>query len=429
MNIIERSRGFVEKLRALARRTVWDWRRCSRCGSTYTIKSGGYWRRPWTKTGRVRVYIQRHKCSVCGRTYAEEQAWLVRRSWYAREVHRHAVDWWVHGRSSLRRVAEMLRSEMGRQERWHMWEVWKESVAESEVCHFAASTLQRWLDRAGEKAQESIPGQLEGVATSGQMGSDGLWVRLRGHAKGVVLSLVDSVTGVVWAVVVAAEEESTKGWERLFERAKSGGLAWDKINALTSDGAQGLLSFLRRALPGVHHQRCVWHFWRSLAADLARAVAQSVKGLAEDVARSAAQTVRRELCTLLHGVIDAPTSEEAEQKLAQLAAHTWGQALAQKVNEHLDRLLFYLLDCHRGLVRIGPEWFWRDFRARLSRGRNHGSTERLERAALVWAIYRNFTPAQERKERTRHYKHPGQSPLEVAESALGGVTYLDALQI
>jgi hypothetical protein len=69
---------------------------------------------------------------------------LVRRSWYARAVHRYAVDWWVHGRSSLRRVAEMLRAEMGRQERWQIWEVWKESV-ESEVCHFAASTLQRWV--------------------------------------------------------------------------------------------------------------------------------------------------------------------------------------------------------------------------------------------------------------------------------------------
>ena len=87
-------------------------------------------------------------------------------------------------------------------------------------------------------------------------------------------------------------------------------MAWDKINGLTSDGAQGLLSFLRRALPGVHHQRCVWHFWRSLAAELARAVAQSVKGLAQDVAKSAAQTVRRELCTLLHGVIDASTVGE-----------------------------------------------------------------------------------------------------------------------
>jgi hypothetical protein len=307
--------------------------------------------------------------------------------------------------------------------------VWEKSGSVSEVCHFAASTLQRWLDGAGQEAQKSVPGQLEGVATSGQMGADGLWVRLRGQAKGVVLSLVDSVTGVVWAVVVAAEEESTKGWEQLFERAKTVGLAWDKINGLTSDGAQGLLSFLRRVLPWVHHQRCVWHFWRSLAAELACAVAQSVKGLAQEVAKSAAQTGRGKLCTLLHGVIDAPTAQEAEQKLAQLQAHTWGQALAQKVNEQLDRLLFHLLDCHRGLVRISPEWYWRDFRARLSRGRNHGSTERLERAALVWAIYRNFTPAQERKERTRHYKHPGRSPLEVAGSALGGATYLDALQI
>jgi transposase-like protein len=185
MNIIERSRSFVEELRARAKRSVWDWRRCSWCGSTWTIKNGGYWRHPWTKTGRVHVRIQRHRCFVCRRSYAEEQAWLVRGSWYARAVHRYAVDWWVHGRSSLRRVAEMLRSEMGHQERWGAWEVWEERLGVSEVCRFAASTLQRWLNKAGEKAQESVPGQLEGVATSGQMGSDGLWVRAMLRIVGV----------------------------------------------------------------------------------------------------------------------------------------------------------------------------------------------------------------------------------------------------
>lgn len=34
---------------------------------------------------------------------------------------------------------------------------------------------------------------------------------------------------------------------------------------------------------------------------------------------------------------------------------------------------------------------------RLSRGRKHGSEVRQERAALLWAVYRNCTPAQGRK--------------------------------
>jgi transposase-like protein len=437
MNMIERGRDFVQKLRALVQRTVWDWRHCPRCGGTCTIKNGGYWRRPWTSSGRQRVRLQRHRCYVCGRSYVEEQAWLVRGSWYARAVHRQAVDWWLHGRSTLRRIAEMLRSTMGQQERWLMWHCaervrsrcWEEGGMQGASCHFGASTLQRWLDGAGRRVREQASGQWAGVTSSGQMGTDGLWARFRARGQGVVLGLVDSVTQVVWAVVVAAEEESTRGWEQLFEAAKAAGLAWETLNGLTSDGAQGLLAYLRRALGWVHHQRCVWHFWRSLAPELARAVAQGVKGLAADAAKRTAQTLRRELTALLHTVIDAPTGEQAEQALQALAKHPQGQHLAQQLNEQLDRLLFYRLDCHRGLVRTGPEWLWRDFRARPSRGRNHGTDVREERATSLWMVYHNFTPAQRRLERKRHYKHPGQSPLEVAGSVLEGVSYLDALQI
>jgi len=79
-----------------------------------------------------------------------------------------------------------------------------------------------------------------------------------------------------------------------------------------------------------------------------------------------------------------------------------------------------------------------DFRLRLSRGRNHGSDLRLERAALVWAIYHDFEPAQWRSERQRHYtctarkcrcRYPGQSPLQVAGAPPGKISYLAALGV
>ena len=166
-----------------------------------------------------------------------------------------------------------------------------------------------------------------------------------------------------------------------------------------------------------------------LAQNLAEAAAQATLGMAEEMAKALKRQVREELVALLHAVIDAASYEQAEQALAALKAHPWGTTLAQKVNEQFDRLLFPLLAPHRGLVRVGPEWLWRDFRLRLSHGRNHGSTERLERAALLWATYRNLTPAQGRKERKRHYKHPGQSPLEVATGAPITISYLDALAV
>jgi len=429
MNIIARGQAFVESLKALARRSVRDWRRCPHCGGDDTYRNGNYWRRPWGTEGRQAVPVQRHYCRRCRRSYAEERAWLVPGSWYTRAVHRLVIDTWQHMGSSLRRVAEHVRSEIGRQERWTLWQVAEEEEEQRAACYLGASTLHRWLNRAGQKAQEHIVGQLEGVPSSGQMGTDGLWARLRGQGKRVLLGLVDSVSGVIWGVAVVAEEESAACWEVLFKRAQQVGLALDRLSGLTSDGAQGLLSYLRQAFGWVHHQRCVWHFWRGVAKNLAEAAAQAALGLAEEMAKEVKKQVREELVALVHAVVDATSYEQAEQALAVLKAHPWGLTLARKVNEQFDRLLFPLLAPHRGLVRVGPEWLWRDFRLRLSHARNHGSAQRLERAALLWSIYRNLTPAQERRERKRHYQHPGQSPLEVATDAPITISYLDALEV
>jgi hypothetical protein len=379
--------------------------------------------------GRDRVRIQRHWCYACGGSYPEEQAWLVRGSWYGREVHRCAVDQWMHGRGSLRRVAELLRSLMGRQERWWLWRGWEERPAGQEECHLHHSTVQRWLDGAGRKAEESVAGQLAGISSSGQMGTDGLWARLRGGSKRVVLVLVDSVSGLLYPPVVVEGEESASAWHWLFARAQEAGLDLAEFGGLTSDGAQGLLSYLQQTLTWVRHQRCVWHLWRNLGPEIARAVSRAAKGLAEAAAQQVRTQTRQELETLLHGIIDAHYYERAEELLAQLLAHPFGAALGKKLNEQLDRLFMHQLPDHRGLKRVGPEWLWRDYRLRLSHGRNHGSTQRLERAALLWAVYRNFTPAQWRSEHKRHYRYPGKCALEVAGAPPGEISYLDALGV
>ena len=106
-----------------------------------------------------------------------------------------------------------------------------------------------------------------------------------------------------------------------------------------------------------------------------------------------------------------------------------GSPLAAALREHVAAALVHRRKYQAGLVRVSPEWCWRDFRLRLGHGRNAGSAGRLERMALVWAIYRNFTPAQERSERKRKYRHPGQCPLAVAGVPPGEVSYLDALAV
>ena len=427
MNIIEQGKQFVQWLKELAERKAWAWRRCPSCGSTLTHKHGCYVRRVWFLKGRRRVRVQRHKCEACGRTYSEQSALLVGGSWYGREVHRCAIDHWQHVGSSLRRTAEWLRSWMGRQERWALWRPLDER--RRVTSHLSASTVHRWLDGMGRKAQASVVGQLAGVATTGQMGTDGLWVRLRGGAKRVVLAVVDSVTGVVWPPVVVDGEESQEGWRQLFRRAKAAGLELRGLFGVTSDGCHGLTAYLRAGLKTVSHQRCVWHLWRGLARELGQQASQAAQALAGEAAKAVRERVRAELVALIRGVLNASSYPQAELALAKLSEHAFGLGLAQSIWQVLDAAFVYSLPYNQGLLRVAPEWYWRDFRLRLSRGRNFGSELRSERAALVWAIYRNFTPAQWRSEHKRHYRYPGQSPLAVAGAPPGDISYLDALGV
>jgi len=427
VNIVERAKAFVQSLRELTERSVWAWRRCPRCGGTDTCKYGSYPRSPWLFGRREKVHVQRHKCRPCNVTYSEQSVLLVRGSWYAREVHRAAIDYWQFGGNSLRRTVELLCAHINHQGRWLIWRPLDPEP--SEQCHLGASTVDRWLDGAGKAAERTVAGQLEGVPSSGQMGTDGLWAVLRGRAKRVVLALVDDVSGLIWAPVVVEGEDEEKSWGEMFERAKKAGLDPDVLRGLASDGATGLVAYLNRALEWVNHQRCVFHVWRNLAGELAKKASEAAIGLSGEVVKAARDQARKELVSLIHGVVDAKSEAAAEAALAKLATHSLGGGLAAMLKRDIEKLLVHQLRYNEGLLRVTPEWVWRDFRLRLSRGRNHGSDKRLERAALVWAIYRNFTPAQWRCERKRKYRHPGKSPLQAAGVPADKISYLDALAV
>ena len=317
---------------------------------------------------------------------------------------------------------------LGRQERWPHWRPWEAEAAAE--CHLAASTVYRWLDRAGCAAEASVAGQLSGLGGPTRVvGVDGLWVRLHGQARRVVLLLVDSVSGLMYPPVVMAGEETAAPWQGLFARAEQAGLTLATLRGVTSDGAVGLADYLRRHLGWVQQQRCVWHLWRNLARPLAQASEQAAAALSGEAAQDARRQTRHELGRLIHQVIDARDHSQAEAALAALRGHPRGTAIGQLLNEQFDRLLVHLLAYYQGLQRVTPEWYWRDFRLRHGHGRNHRSDQRLERAALVWAIYHNFEPAQWRCERKRHYRHPGQSALQVAGVPPELISYLDALGV
>lgn len=429
MNIIDQGRAFVQRLQELATRSARQWRGCPHCGSTITCKYGKYKRKVWFLYERWEIEIQRHKCNSCGRTYSEEQSFLVRGSWYARDVHRYALDQWMHTGSSLRRTAEWVRSQLGKQERWLIWRPLAESPSEEDRCHLSATTVHRWVDRAGMTAQQSVEGQLEGIAISGQMGADGLWARLRGGVTRVVLLLQDSETGLALPPVVVKGEATRESWKRMFQRAQKAGFDLDGLRGVTSDGARGLIGCLKEVAGWANHQSCVWHLWRIIWREIAKATRMATLESMGAAARGKSKELQKELLTLVHAVVDAPSLRQAEIALENLVTHPLGKGLVRRMGKSLDETLVYLSAYNQGLIRVSPEWCWRDFRLRLSHGRNHGSDERLERAILLWAIYRNFTPAQQRSERKRRYRWPGLSPLEVAGAGPGRVSYLDALAV
>jgi hypothetical protein len=78
----------------------------------------------------------------------------------------------------------------------------------------------------------------------------------------------------------------------LFERAQQAGLDVEGLRGVTSDGALGLLAYLRRGLSWVQHQRCVWHLWRNLGGALAQAASAAAEGLSGAAAKQARQQVR-----------------------------------------------------------------------------------------------------------------------------------------
>src|SRR4051794_23758355 len=452
MNIIQRGAAFLQSLRDLAARPAWEWRRCPYCGDTVTRKHGTYRRRPWLLGGRQEWRIQRHWCHRCRRTYSEQSALLLRGGWYGREVRRCALDHWQYGGTSVRRTAALLRAWLGRQERWQLWQPLAAAPAEADRCTLGASTVQRWLNAAGEQARQTVVGQLAGVPTAGHLTTDGLWVRLRGGVTRVVLLLTDSRSGVVWPPVVATGEEAAAQWGRLFHRAALAGLAGEELWGVTSDGATGIAGYLRERLSWVAHQRCVFHLWRNVGGELARQARQATAGLtkaagaavqrqagpelsaagragAEDPGEGGGVGAHAPLAGAARAVLDAASEAAAWGALAPLAAAARGAKLAALLRPHVAAAHVCHRPYTRALVRVSPEWCWRDFRLGLGHGRNHGSPARLERAALRWAIDHHFTPAQDRRERKRHYRSAGRSPLARAGCSPGAVSYLDALAI
>jgi hypothetical protein len=199
-----------------------------------------------------------------------------------------------------------------------------------------ASTIHHWLDEAGRRARQATRRGLADVPSSGQLRADGLWARLGGKAKSVVL-LSDRVTGVLYSPLVVASEGDRAAWGRLFLRAAHAGRRVSRVHGVVSDGTRGLAQFLEGRLVWVHHQRCVFHLWRNLASPLAAAMTTAVGTLCGAAATAVRRATRRELGALIHAVLDATDDATAVAVLTTLAAHWLGAALARALRTELGQ--------------------------------------------------------------------------------------------
>ena len=143
MNIVERAKSFVEAMLGLKTR---DWRRCPRCGSRATQKYGSYTRRPYDDQERTVRRVQRYRCHACRKTYSEQAPDLVPRGWYTRAVRRKAIEMHQHLGCSLRKTAEWLRAEIGKQGRYRIWHILARLAREAVCCHLCERTLERLVD-------------------------------------------------------------------------------------------------------------------------------------------------------------------------------------------------------------------------------------------------------------------------------------------
>jgi transposase-like protein len=213
-----------------------------------------------------------------------------------------------------------------------------------------APTGQTWLDRSGHERHE-MRGQDQVV-----LAVMGVWP----DGRHQILAYQ------------AAAEEDTEAWAALFAGLKQRGLDPHAVRMVVSDGSTGLPAALTRELPTAQQQRCVVHKVRGVEQSfLYRELPNCDPMTQEALTPEAARRQRRQQVTSeAHAIFEAPTREDAEQRLASFRT-TWEAVepeVVRKLSHDIERCFtFYQVDSvlHH-LVRSTNllERFFREFRTK-----------------------------------------------------------------
>jgi putative transposase len=169
-----------------------------------------------------------------------------------------------------------------------------------------------------------------------------------------------------------AAAEDSAAWTDLLLALKRRGLKAETVKMVVSDGSTGLPKALAKELPTAKQQRCVVHKIRGLERAFCYRTPPTHDPItAEELTYEAARRLRRQqLSTDAHAIFEAPTLEEARERLA-LFRSTWS-ALEPQVVRLLTKdvdlcMTFYQFDQPlHALVRSTNllERFFREYRTK-----------------------------------------------------------------
>lgn len=419
MNVTEQAKDFVNRLLYPN-----DPRRCPYCKKRMTKKNGTREVTIRDLDGVRKERYQNWWCHLCQRSYYVPDPRREKYARYTRRVKRKGLDMYIHIGGSLRAVAEWLRSEINPgTERAKVWDPLSSSL-DGQKAKLNHTSLWRWLQDAGEKAQKKkLEGGYRGVVRfSGALVADGTGVKIRGISHPLHL-ICDAVTRVGMRIQRLAEESDVAIRGQFWALLRDWGLRLEEVKVLISDGAHWYRAALDWILRKARQQRSIFHLWRNILP--------AIRSFGEKVGEKMAKQFIAEV----KGVWDAENLDTAKQRLVALKG-SWGKVLDLEevlalVEKTLAEAMVHTLGIVEGMGRTSnvAERFFRRYKQRTRRMGCFMSNGGCDNFNAVWEVYINFEPYQMRRERKKRYRYPGRCPLEVGEAQIQGVTWLDAVGI
>lgn len=414
--MITEAKAFLQRLLAPP-----DPSQCTLCGGRHTKKNGTRLIKPKDLSGVKEVRHQNWYCHDCKRPYYVPNG--LRGKWwhYTRSVRRKSLDMYTHVGGSWRRVTEWIRSEINKNERWHIWHIFRpqqpEPVLQVALCH---TTPWRWLQKAGsdQRAKKNV---YDDVPQSGALVADSTGVPVRQDSHSL-LGVADPINRVLFNLKRFVVEDEI-GIEAHLRRLTDLGVKISQVWGFMSDGASAFKRMLETVLVKARHFRCIFHLWRNIlpfiASYKAKAGAEAAKAFREAVKAVWNATELWVAQQHLYALVEKWYALETLRPAIHIVLFTFDEAMA-----HLR-----YADMGIGRTSNVMEWIWHRYKWRLEPIQCFMSDRGCDNFDALWEVYYNWEPAQKRKEKKRYYAYPGLSPLQVAGCEVTNLSWLDAVGV